>query len=174
MSCEAVESGYGGGGVLTCAAVGFGNSIHLPRHLGDGAPVMKRPTTGQWKDRRRRMGRAECSLHRVCRGCCWPSRPARRGVRESLASWAGWLACCLATLHGLETRQMREREKEVVTGFGNGPDRTDWLLQKRLPLFRRSSASARAKRTMCVSSSSSTTCAWCWCCQTCIDSPDGP
>lgn len=25
MSCEAVESGYGGGGVLTCAAVGFGN-----------------------------------------------------------------------------------------------------------------------------------------------------
>lgn len=56
----------------------------------------------------------------------------------------GWLACCLATLHGLETRRMREREKEVATGFGNSPDRTT---TKRLPCFE---VSARAKRTMCA------------------------
>lgn len=43
---------------------------------------------------------------------------------------------------------MREREKEVATGFGNGPDRTD-CLQKNGCLVSKVQR-PRAKRTMCV------------------------
>lgn len=93
----------------------------------------------RWADRRR-MGRAECSLLTPC----VPRLLARDRRGEGERVWLHGLACCLATLHGLETRRMREREKEVATGFGNSTDRTT---TKRLPCFE---VSARAKRTMCA------------------------
>lgn len=88
--------------------------------------------------------------------------------------WLHGLACWLAVSRrymALKQGKCENERKKSRRVSGTVPIGLT-AYRKTAALFQKSSA--RERSAPCVSSSSSTTCAWCWCCQTCIDSPDGP